>query len=102
MPTYNLFKFKIKPLVTNELYAKISGGSATVMVHDADAGRALDRAKDYITKAKWEIKQVEIFPTITEEIQSPYPELMQMQKLAKTNGIGCAYYIGVGGGTIFN
>jgi hypothetical protein len=102
MPTHNLFQLKIKPMLNNKLYAKVSGGTATVLVIDDDAKNAIVRAKNHVEKAGWEISEITIWPTYNEEIPSDNAEMKQMKRTAKLRGIGAIYDIGVGGGAIFN
>ena len=102
MATYNLFKFKIKPAPYNSLYAKVSCGSVVVEVDETSPEIALKRAVYYVSQEHWEIIETMVFPQFEDEIQSEFPELDNMHMLAKTKGIGAAYYIGIGGGTLFN
>jgi hypothetical protein len=102
MPTYNTFQLKVKPTLNNKLYAKVSGGTATVLVIDDDAKNAIARAKHHVEKAGWEISEVTIWPTYTEEIPSDNAEMIQMKRTAKIRGIGAIYDVGIGGGAIFN
>ena len=102
MPTFNLFRFQIKPAFPNELYAKISSGDVIVFVIDDNPHNALQRAINHVEKAKWEIISKEIFPTSNEESQCEDPYLIKMQEKAKATGVGCIYHYGIGDGPIFN
>lgn len=101
MSIHNLFQLK-KPSLIHKLWAKVSGGTATVLVIDDDAENAIARARHHVETAGWEISEIKVWPTYNEDMPSDNAAVAQMMRTAKLNGIGAIYDIGIGGGAIFN
>ncbi len=86
------YQYRILPSKSNELYGKISGGMATVIVFaDTDAvGRA--RCGRFISKNHWQIEKfMRVMFMGPQQIQNLNPELKRVYQTAERFGIAACF-----------